>query len=231
VQRIDWWKRAYLKPRGTRYRDVLVVVLTLCTGALDAVCFLRLGKVFSSVITGNLALLGIAAGEKNGGLAANGGLALAGYAAGVALGTAFAGTAERGQPVWPRRVTVTLIVELGILAVFSVGWLVSGSHRGTATRMVLLVLAATAMGVRTAAVRRLGQMSTTYLTSTLTGLAAALATWRPPDDWQRSLGVIAALVVGAVFGSLAATQSPSWVPAAVLVPQVCVVLGSLAPEG
>jgi uncharacterized membrane protein YoaK (UPF0700 family) len=97
--------------------------------------------------------------------------------------------------------------------------------------MVLLVLAATAMGVRTAAVRRLGQMSTTYLTSTLTGLAAALATWRPPDDWQRSLGVIAALVVGAVFGSLAATQSPSWVPAAVLVPQVCVVLGSLAPEG
>jgi uncharacterized membrane protein YoaK (UPF0700 family) len=231
VQRIDWWKRAYLKPRGTRYRDVLVVMLTLCTGALDAVCFLRLGKVFSSVITGNLALLGIAAGEKNGGLAANGGLALAGYAAGVALGTAFAGTAERGQPVWPRRVTVTLAVELGILAVFSVGWLVSGSHRGTATRMVLLVLAATAMGVRTAAVRRLGQMSTTYLTSTLTGLAAALATWRLPDDWQRSLGVIAALVVGAVFGSLAATQSPSWVPAAVLVPQVCVVLGSFAPEG
>jgi uncharacterized membrane protein YoaK (UPF0700 family) len=231
VQRIDWWKRAYLKPRGARYRDVLVVMLTLCTGALDAVCFLRLGKVFSSVITGNLALLGIAVGEKNGGLAANGGLALAGYAAGVALGTAFAGTAERGQPVWPRRVTVTLTVELGILIVFSAGWLVSGSHRGTTTRMVLLVLAATAMGVRTAAVRRLGQMSTTYLTSTLTGLAAALATWRPPDDWQRSLGVIAALVVGAVFGSLAATQSPSWVPAAVLVPQVCVVLGSLAPEG
>jgi uncharacterized membrane protein YoaK (UPF0700 family) len=224
-------KRAYLTPHEARYRDVLVVILTLCTGALDAVCFLRLGKVFSSVITGNLALLGIAAGEKNGGLAANGGLALAGYAAGVALGTAFAGTAERGQPVWPRRVTVTLAVELGILAVFSVGWLVSGSHRGTATRMVLLVLAATAMGVRTAAVRRLGQMSTTYLTSTLTGLAAALATWRLPDDWQRSLGVIAALVVGAVFGSLAATQSPSWVPAAVLVPQVCVVLGSLAPEG
>ena len=91
------------------------------------------------------------------------------------------------------------------------------------------MLAATAMGVRTAAVRRLGQMSTTYLTSTLTGLAAALATWRLPDDWQRSLGVIAALVVGAVFGSLAATQSPSWVPAAVLVPQVCVLLSALAP--
>jgi uncharacterized membrane protein YoaK (UPF0700 family) len=224
-------KRAYLTPHETRYRDVLVVILTLCTGALDAVCFLRLGKVFSSVITGNLALLGIAVGEKNGGLAANGGLTLAGYAAGVVLGTLFAGTAERGQPVWPRRVSITLAVELGILVVFSAGWLVSGAHRGTATRMVLLVLAAAAMGVQTAAVRRLGQMSTTYLTSTLTGLFVALATWRMPDEWQRSVGVIVALVAGAIFGSLAATLAPSWLPAAVLVPQVCVLLGSLAAAG
>ena len=224
-------KRAYLTPHQTRYRDLLVVILTLCTGALDAVCFLPLGKVFSSVITGNLALLGIAVGEKNGGLAANGGLTLAGYAAGVVLGTLFAGTAERGQPVWPRRVSVTLAVELGILVVFSAGWLVWSSHRGTATRMVLLVLAAAAMGVQTAAVRRLGQMSTTYLTSTLTGLFAALATWRMPDEWQRSVGVIVALVVGAIFGSLAATLAPSWLPAAVLVPQVCVLIGSLAAGG
>jgi uncharacterized membrane protein YoaK (UPF0700 family) len=229
VQTSDLLRRAYLTPRGTRHRDVLVVILTLCTGALDAVCFLRLGRVFSSVITGNLALIGIAAGERNGGLAANGGLALAGYAAGVVLGTPFAGIAERGQPAWPRRVTVTLAIELGILVVFSAGWLISGSDRGAATRMVLLVLAATAMGVQTAAVRRLGQMSTTYLTSTLTGLFAALAIRRMPEDWQRSLGVIVALVVGAIFGSLAATQSPSWVPVAVLVPQVCVLLASLAP--
>jgi uncharacterized membrane protein YoaK (UPF0700 family) len=229
VQTSDLLRRAYLTPRGTRHRDVLVVILTLCTGALDAVCFLRLGRVFSSVITGNLALIGIAAGERNGDLAANGGLALAGYAAGVVLGTPFAGIAERGQPAWPRRVTVTLAIELGILVVFSAGWLVSGSDRGPATRMVLLVLAATAMGVQTAAVRRLGQMSTTYLTSTLTGLFAALAIRRMPEDWQRSAGVIVALVVGAIFGSLAATQSPSWVPVAVLVPQVCVLLGSLAP--
>lgn len=41
---------------ATRYRDVLLVVLTLTTGAVDAVTFVRLGQVFSSVITGNLAL-------------------------------------------------------------------------------------------------------------------------------------------------------------------------------
>jgi uncharacterized membrane protein YoaK (UPF0700 family) len=35
-------------------------VLTLTTGALDVVSYLRLGKVFSSVISGDLALLGVA---------------------------------------------------------------------------------------------------------------------------------------------------------------------------
>ena len=45
------------------------------------------------------------------------------------------------------------------------------------------------------------------------------------------MGVIVALALGATFGSLAATQSPSWVPAAVLVPQVCVLLSALALAG
>ena len=46
--------------RGTA-RDGLLVLLTLTTGAVDASCFLHLGNVFSSVITGNLILLGVAA--------------------------------------------------------------------------------------------------------------------------------------------------------------------------
>jgi len=42
-------------------RDGLLVLLTLTTGAVDASCFLHLGHVFSSVVTGNLILLGVAA--------------------------------------------------------------------------------------------------------------------------------------------------------------------------
>lgn len=52
---------------------------------LDAVTFVRLGNVFSSVITGNLALLGIAAGRPEAALALNAGLVIA--VAGAALGT------------------------------------------------------------------------------------------------------------------------------------------------
>ena len=217
-----------MTPHETHYRDVLVVVLTFGTGALDAVTFLRLGKVFSSVITGNLALLGVAVGQHNGTLALNGGLALAGYALGVMLGSPLARTPERGQPAWPLRVTLTLTAELAVLIAFCAGWLASGDQRGTASRLALLVLGAAAMGMQSVAVRRLGQMSSTYMTSTLTGVLAALALRQLPPEWQRSVGALISLVAGAVLGALAAVESPSWVPAAVLVPIATVISCSLA---
>ena len=93
--------------------------------------------------------------------------------------------------------------------------------------MTLLVVVATAMGMQSAAVRRLGQMSTTYLTSTFTGILQALAIRRWPAEWQRSTGVLGAMVIGALLGALAATQAPSCVPVTVLVPIAVVLMWSL----
>ena len=209
-------------------RDLLVVVLTLTTGALDAVTYLRLGHVFSSVITGNLVLLGVSAGRRFPALALNGGLALAGYAAGLVAGGRIAGTPEEGQPAWPGRVTVTLAAELACLSAFSGIWYASGGYPASAGRFTLLLIAAGSMGMQSAAVRRLGPMSTTYLTSTLAGLLTALAIRRWPAEWQRSTGVLAAIVAGAVLGAVAATRSPAWVPAAILVPLVAVTASAIA---
>ena len=108
-------------------------------------------------------------------------------------------------------------------------WLAAGSHPAGASRLVLLPLGAAAMGMQSTAVRRLGQMSTTYLTSTLTGILTALAIRRWPAEWQRSTGVILAAVVGATLGGLAALRSPGWVPAAILVPITVVLAGSASP--
>ena len=214
-------------PGAVRYRDVLLVVLALTTGALDAVTFVRLGKVFSSVITGNLALLGVAAGRTDAALALNAGLALAGYAGGVLLGALIAGTPERGQPVWPVQVSYALATETGLLAAFSGEWLAAGGHPGGASRVALLVLAAAAMGLQSVAVRRLGQISTTYLTSTLTALLTGLALRRKPEGWARSAGILVTAVAGAALGTLAALNAPDWVPAAVLIPIAVVLTGSL----
>jgi uncharacterized membrane protein YoaK (UPF0700 family) len=213
--------------KAIRFRDTLVIVLALTTGAVDAVTFLRLGKVFSSVITGNLALLGVAAGKQDVGLAENAGFALAGYALGVLLGGALAGTAVKGQPVWPRRVTATLAGELLLLGGFSGGWLALGGHPSGGPRLALLAVVAAGMGAQSTAVRRLGQMSTTYLTSTLTGLLEALAVRRWPTAARRSTGILVAFVVGAAAGSTAALREPALVPVAVMVPIVVVVICSL----
>ena len=213
--------------KAIRLRDGLVVVLALTTGSVDATTYLRLGKVFSSVITGNLALLGVSVGQRNTGLAVNAGLALAGYGAGVLVGGALAGTPEEDQPTWPRQATVTLIAELLLLAGFSGGWLAAGGHPSGGPRLVLLAVAAAGMGMQATAVRRLGPMSTTYLTSTLTGVLQALAIRQWPSEWQRSTGVLLAFVIGAVLAGLAALQAPAAVPAAVLVPLAAVVACSL----
>jgi uncharacterized membrane protein YoaK (UPF0700 family) len=211
-----------------RHRDVLLVVLTLTTGALDAVTFVRLGKVFSSVITGNLALLGIAVGDQQAALAQNAGLALAGYAAGVMLGALLAGTPEPGQPVWPVRVSYSLAAETVLLAAFSGEWLAAGGHPGGGSRLALLLLAAAAMGMQSATVRRLGQISTTYLTSTLTALFTGLALRQKPEGTGRSTAILVTAAGGAALGTLAALNALDWVPAAVLVPIVVVLAGSLA---
>ena len=214
-------------PAAERYRDILLVVLTLTTGALDAVTFVRLGKVFSSVITGNLALLGIAAGHQEAALARDAGLALAGYAAGVMLGALIAGTPEPGQPAWPVRVSYALAAETGLLAAFSGEWLATGGHPAGASRLALLLVAAAAMGVQSAAVRRLGQLSTTYLTSTLTALFTGLALRQMPEGAGRSTAILVTAVAGATIGTVAALNAPGWVPAAVLIPIAAVLTGSL----
>ncbi len=210
-------------------RDLLVVLLTITTGAVDAASFLALGNVFASVITGNLVLLGVAAGAARPGLAMHSGVALAGYVAGVAIGAPIAVDAGGDGRIWPPRVTITLVVELGILCRVQrrLGAGRRGSARGGLQFALVAVLAA-AMGLQAAAVRRLGQMSSTYLTSTLTGLVAGLVTGSKPDGMTRSLGVLAAIITGAVIASVIVKTVPAWLPAVVLLPLGVVIVLSVA---
>jgi uncharacterized membrane protein YoaK (UPF0700 family) len=210
-------------------RDLLVVMLTVTTGCADATCFLHLGQAFASVITGNLVVLGIAVGKGAAAVAGSSGIALGGYCAGVMAGAPIAREHDRQGPadgLWPARVTVCLAVELVILAAFSAGWEVTGGRPAGASRMVLLAGAGVAMGMQSAAVRRLGQFSTTYLTSTLTGVLAGLVTAAKPDGLGRSLGVLAAIAAGAVAGTVTADSVPALLPLVLLTPLAAVIAAS-----
>ena len=215
--------------RGT-VRDGLLVLLTLTTGAVDASCFLRLGNVFSSVITGNLILLGVAAATQSARLAIHGGTALAAYSAGVLIGAPIATRRARGGETWPRSVTVTLAAEFRVLAGFSAGWELTGGSPGSTARLLLIAALAVAMGIQSAAVRALGGMSTTYLTGTLTAVITELATRDRTPGFARSVGVLAAVVSGAVAGGVVAEHAPVWLPVVILTPLAVVLIASITFE-
>ena len=208
-------------------RDGLLVLLTFTTGAVDASCFLHLGHVFSSVITGNLVLLAVAAGTHDPSLAIHSGVALAGYTAGV-LVAAPIGAKRVGDGTWPPSVTVILAAEFGVLAVFSAGWEVTAGRPGDTAQVLLIAALAVGMGMQSAAVRKLGGMSTTYLTGTLTSVVAGLVTRDRPPGFARSVGVLVIIVPGAVVGSLIAQNAPAWLPAVIMTPLAAVVLASVA---
>jgi uncharacterized membrane protein YoaK (UPF0700 family) len=220
-------RAAMTRSRHGAVRDGLLVLLTLTTGAVDASCFLHLGNVFSSVITGNLVLLGVAVATQSASLAIHSGVALAGYSAGVLIGAPIATRRARGGETWPLSVSVTLVAEFCVLAAFSVGWELTGGRPGSTAQVLLIAALAVAMGIQSAAVRQLGGMSTTYLTGTLTAVVTELVTRDRGPGFARSVGVLAAIVSGAVVGGLVAEHAPAWLPAAIMTPLAVVVIASI----
>jgi uncharacterized membrane protein YoaK (UPF0700 family) len=214
--------------RPTATRDGLLVLLTLTTGAVDASCFLHLGNVFSSVITGNLVLLGLSAATLRATLAVHSGVALAGFSAGVLTGAPIAARRAPGEGPWPPSVTVTLLAEFAVLAAFSAGWETAGPHPGGSAQLLLIAGLAGAMGIQSAAVRQLGGMSTTYLTGTLTAVVADLVTRHREPGLACSIGVLAAIVSGAAIGGLVTERAPAWLPAVILTPLAVVVIVSVS---
>jgi uncharacterized membrane protein YoaK (UPF0700 family) len=205
-------------------RDGLVTVLALTSGAVDATSFLALGQVFSSVMTGNLVLLGVAAGNHNATQAIHAGVAIAAYAAGVLAAAPLAargGDSEQGR-IWPPAVTLTLGLEFCLLVAFTIGWELSPAGHRAGLGLALLILLAAAMGMQSAAVSRLGKMSSTYMTGTLTGVLIALVTRSRPEGRWRDVTALAAVAIGALAAGLLRSAAAAFVPAVVLAPQAAV---------
>jgi uncharacterized membrane protein YoaK (UPF0700 family) len=202
-------------PRRNVPLTVLAAALTFGTGAMDVASVTRLGGVFSSVMTGNLVLLGLAAARPSGELAAHTALAFAGYVTGAALGTWIAGPPRPREQTWPVAVTLALVVELAVMGVFSAGWELTGAQPTGGPQLALLAVATLGMGLQSAAVRGLGTtVSTTYLTGTLTGVVASLVAKQPSRHFDhRSVAVLTAVAVGAVVGGVLIVTAPAVLPA------------------
>lgn len=209
-----------------RRRHTLVVVLTLVTGAADATGFLALGGAFSSVMTGNMVLLGLSAGHTDAALAITSASAIVSYVVGVLAGARIAGTPTPGDPVWPRQVSRALTAEAVVLLVFLLVWEVTLGNRSPGAELALLMVAAAALGIQSSAIQRFGVsgLSSTYLTGTLTTLIGAIAARNPRHTLLPSAQVLAALIIGAGVGALVVEQLPLLSPILIITPLVVVIV-------
>ena len=217
---------------------LFAIALTFGSGAADVASFTRLGDVFTSVMTGNIVLWGLAVARGSLTLASHTAVAIAGYIAGVAAGTWIARGAKEAsagrEGVLPSHVTWVLLGELTLLAGFAVGWEVSGSSPAGWAQFGLLATLAAAMGVQSSAVNDMGltQVSTTYLTGTLTGLVSSLAS--PGQDTPQGLrrfGVLIGLVAGASLCGLFVATAADAVPALPLAALVSTLVLATGPDG
>ncbi|MGA3043025.1 MAG: YoaK family protein [Bryobacteraceae bacterium] len=222
-----------------RIRDILLNTLTVSSGAIDAVSFLDLGKVFSAFMTGNVAFLGLRAAGAPGPDWTNIMAAVFAFAVGVYFSTRIVRPSE-AFGIWSQRVTVALCVSLVAHAVFLSVWFASNGRPSAGVVPVLLGSWGFAMGMQSAAVRRLhvDGVFTTAATATVIFLAGDLAYWSATARERRRLaGVLASLFVGATAGGLLSVHAHIYAPVLPFMITVGVVataafaLGNLDAEG
>src|SRR5437016_6423544 len=190
-----------LKPASL---PVLLVVLTITTGLIDAVSVLGLGRVFTANMTGNIVFLGFALARVPEFSARRSLAALAAFLLGAVIGGRLATRLDHSRRRWLLSVAV---IESSLL--FTAALAASGYDRGAlapvARPYALIALTALAMGIRNATARRLAvpDLTTTVLTLTLTGLAAdsRLAGGNNPR-WARRVASVGAMLGGAAVGAV-----------------------------
>jgi uncharacterized membrane protein YoaK (UPF0700 family) len=199
---------------AARWRQNLLVLLAVVSGATDAIGFVALGGAFTSVMTGNMVLIGLSVAKSDGTVALRSALAIVLFMTGCVIGSRLAGQPADDDPLWPRQVTRAMWVEFAAFGAYAIGWWLSGSHPIGNVQLVLLGANAIALGVQSSAVLRFGVsgLSTTYMTGTLTTMMAALAAGRHPRLVVPSAEIIAGLIAGAAAATLLAIYVPVVAP-------------------
>jgi uncharacterized membrane protein YoaK (UPF0700 family) len=206
-------------------RDLLLVALTFSSGAVDAISFLALGKVFTAFMTGNLVYVVLLVAGAPGPELWRVAVSLAAFSAGVFLSTRVVRGAERFA-MWPRQVTVTLgvaaVAQGGFLAV----WAAAAGRPSSGAAAVLIGLSALAMGMQSGAVLALGVTGvfTTAATASLVVLMRDVAEGSyPATEPRRLAGVLAGLLAGAGAGGLLLEHARTYAPVLPLVATALVI--------
>src|SRR5437667_435140 len=130
---------------------LLLLLLTVTTGLIDAVSVLGLGRVFTANMTGNVVFLGFALARVPGFSLVRSLAALAAFLAGAVIGGRLAIRLEGSRGRWLATVAVVESSLLFAAALTALGY--DGEHLAPVARLYsLIALTAVAMGLRNATV-------------------------------------------------------------------------------
>lgn len=193
---------------GFNRKALTLALMAFASSTTDVLSFLALSGVFTSAMTGNTALLGLALGQGQILAASRSLAALLGFIGGVAAGTLMRGAGDRRRPLaW------LLGLEAMCLGLFALGWSTLDHPAGTGADYVLIVLSAVGMGMQSVAARTVNApgITTVVFTSTLTSIVmtaieVVIRRAALPFDAIRQLAVFSVYLLGAVFAGSIASQ-------------------------
>ncbi|TFC14327.1 DUF1275 domain-containing protein [Cryobacterium algoritolerans] len=181
----------------------LMLSLTMSTGLIDAVGYLGLDRVFTGNMTGNVVILGMAlVGADN--------LPIIGPVValfGFVVGAAIAGRVLRSVAAgWTHHSTALFGVVGVILIITTVALAIIGEVHPAPVQFAATGSLGLAMGIQAGTARHIAvkDVTTVVVTSTLTGLAAdSRFGGAKKQMWQRRLGAVVLIGLGAAIGAAA----------------------------
>jgi uncharacterized membrane protein YoaK (UPF0700 family) len=153
------------------YLEFVLALTAFAAGAVDVISFVRLGGIFASAMTGNLAFLGIYLARLSLYSAAGSAIALFGFIIGAAIGNAL----TRGKPR-SESLNILLGIEIILLLAVVLLWFPFAHKNGSLVADVLIALLAVSTGLQSMVGKKinLSSIPTIVFTSTLTNLVIGI---------------------------------------------------------
>jgi len=205
--------------------DLGLAALAMASGVTDVTAFLSLGDVFTSAMTGNTALLGIALSQGRLVSATHSVAALIGFSLGALLGAAMNIRRRQSNAAVLEVVRLLLLTEICCLGVFAAILTSTGPPPESAVLYALILLSAVGMGLQGVAARQINSpgVNTIVFTSTLINIVISLTgtfmrgseTRSVHPDTKRQIGMFLAYAFGAILAGVLAGPALSllaWIP-------------------
>jgi uncharacterized membrane protein YoaK (UPF0700 family) len=185
--------------------EIILILTAFAAGSVDIISFAKLGGIFASAMTGNLALLGLYVARGSIFSAFGALIALIGFIAGVSTGTLL--TRDRLNQ---KAITILLAAQTILLFAVAILWFIISHRNGNLSADLLILILAIAMGLQAVAGKKinLSSIPTIVFTSTLTNIVISVTDllargkFSLSSDTKRQMASFCAYFAGAVMAGL-----------------------------